>query len=124
MIAPYVSEEIAWAVQHHQALRYFADESVGFKYPDSYNQFFGSDYKPPEYLCKAHEQARNHRWYMSSRLITVYDIYSFQDGWDVDPDQFTDIIGRHFKEPEEGLGFDNSPAAHMWRSMIWPHNFL
>jgi hypothetical protein len=124
MIAPYVSEEITWAVQQHQALRYFADESVGFKYPDSYNQFFGADYKPPEYLCKAHEQARNHRWYMSSRLITVYDIYSFQEGWDVDPDQFTDIIGRHFKEPEEGLGFDNSPAAHMWRSMIWPHNFL
>jgi hypothetical protein len=30
MIAPYVSEEIAWAVQYHQALRYFADESVGF----------------------------------------------------------------------------------------------
>ena len=124
MIAPYVSEEIAWAVQYHQALRYFADESVGFKYPDAYNQFFGPDYKPPEYLCKAHEEARNHRWYMTSRLITIYDIYSFQDNWDVDPDQFTDIIGRHFKEPEEGMGFDNSPAAHMWRSMIWPHNFL
>jgi hypothetical protein len=124
MIAPYVSEEIAWAVQQHQALRYFADESVGFKYPDAYNQFFGADYKPPEYLCKAHEDARNHRWYMTSRLITIYDIYSFQEGWDLDPDQFTDIIGRHFKEPEEGLGFDNSPAAHMWRSMIWPHNFL
>ena len=124
MIAPYVSEEISWAVKYHQALRYFADESVGFKYPDAYNQFFGADYKPPDYLCKAHDEARNHRWYMTSRLITVYDIYSFQDGWDVDPDQFTDIIGRHFKEPEEGLGFDNSPAAHMWRSMIWPHNFL
>ena len=124
MIAPYVSEEIAWAVKYHQALRYFADESVGFKYPDAYDQFFGADYKPPEYLCKAHDEARNHRWYMTSRLITLYDIYSFQDGWDVDPDQFTDLIGRHFKEPEEGLGFDNSPAAHMWRSMIWPHNFL
>ena len=44
MIAPYVSEEVAWAVQYHQALRYFADESVGFKYPDAYNQFFGPDY--------------------------------------------------------------------------------
>lgn len=124
MIAPYVSEEIAWAVKYHQALRYFADEAAGFKYPDAYNQFFGPDYKPPDYLCKAHDEARNHRWYMTSRLITIYDIYSFQDGWDVDPDQFTDIIGRHFKEPEEGLGFDNSPVAHMWRSMIWPHNFL
>jgi HD domain len=124
MIAPYVSEEIAWAVQYHQALRYFADESVGFKYPDAYNQFFGADYKPPEYICKAHDEARKHRWYMTSRLITIYDIYSFKDGFEVDPDVFTDIIGRHFREPTEGLGFDNSPVAHMWRTMIWPNNFL
>lgn len=124
MIAPYVSEEVAWAVQNHQALRYFADEAAGFKYPDAYNQFFGSDFKPPEYLCKAHEEARKHRWYMTSRLITIYDIYSFEEGAEVDPDIFTDIIGRHFKEPREGLGFDGSPVAHMWRTMIWPNNFL
>jgi hypothetical protein len=124
MIAPYVSEEVAWAVQYHQALRYFADESAGFKYPDAYNKFFGADYQPPEYIRKAHDEARNHRWYMTSRLITIYDIYAFQDDWDIDPDIFTDIIGRHFKEPAEGLGFDNSPVAHMWRSMIWPNNFL
>jgi hypothetical protein len=43
---------------------------------------------------------------------------------EVDPDIFTDIIGRNFKEPEEGLGFDGSPVAHMWRTMIWPNNFL
>ena len=124
MIAPYVSEEVAWAVQQHQALRYFADEAAGFKYPDAYNSFFGPDYQPPEYLQHAHREARKHRWYMTSRLVTIYDIYSFQDGWDVDPEQFTDIIGRNFREPEEGLGFDNSPVAHMWRTMIWPHNFL
>jgi hypothetical protein len=124
MIAPYVSEEVAWAVQYHQALRYFADESVGFKYPDAYNQFFGPDYEPPEYIQKAHRDARNHRWYMTSRLITIYDIYAFQDGVDIDPAIFTDIIGRHFREPEEGLGFDNSAVAHMWRTMIWPNNFL
>ncbi len=124
LIGPYVSEEIAWAVQHHQALRYFADEAAGFKYPDAYNEFFGPDYQPPEYLSRAHDEARNHRWYMTSRLITIYDIYSFHDGWDVNPEEFTDIIGRHFREPADGLGFDNSPVAHMWRSMIWPHNFL
>jgi hypothetical protein len=124
LVAPYVSEEVAWAVQYHQALRYFADESVGFKYPDSYNKFFGPDYRPPEYICQAHEHARNHRWYMTSRLITIYDVYAFQDDWHVDPEQFTDLIGRHFKEPKEGLGFDGSPAAHMWRTMIWPNNFL
>jgi hypothetical protein len=124
MIAPYVTEEVAWAVQQHQALRYFADESVGFKYPDAYNQFFGSDFSPPEYLHQAHREARNHRWYMTSRLITIYDVYAFQDGVEVDPEIFTDIIGRNFREPAEGLGFDNSPAAHMWRTMIWPNNFL
>ena len=124
LVAPYVSEEVAWAVQHHQALRYFADESVGFNYPDAYNQFFGPDYEPPEYICQAHDHARNHRWYMTSRLITIYDIYAFQDNWNVDPEQFTDLIGRHFRQPREGLGFDGSPVAHMWRTMIWPNNFL
>jgi hypothetical protein len=124
MIAPYVTEEVAWAVQNHQALRYFADEAAGFSYPDAYNQFFGPGFKPAEYLCKAHEAARNHRWYMTSRLITIYDVYSFQDGVDIDPEIFTDIIGRNFREPAEGLGFDGSPVAHMWRTMIWPNNFL
>src|SRR5882672_585983 len=109
LVAPYVSEEVAWAVQHHQALRYFADESVGFNYPDAYHQFFGPDYEPPEYICQAHDHARNHRWYMTSRLITIYDIYAFQDNWNVDPEQFTDLIGRHFRQPREGLGFDGSP---------------
>jgi HD domain len=124
MIAPYVTEEVAWAVQYHQALRYFADEAAGFRYPDAYNQFFGPDFQPAEYLCKAHEEARRHRWYMTSRLITIYDIYSFEEGVDIDPEMFTDIIGRNFREPEEGLGFDGSPVAHMWRTMIWPNNFL
>jgi hypothetical protein len=124
MVAPYVSEEIAWAIKYHQALRYFADESVGFKYPDAYNQFFGPDYEPPEYLQQANREARAHKWYMTSRLITIYDIYAFDDGRQVDPAIFTDLIGRHWKQPKDGLGFDNSPVAHMWRTMIWPNNFL
>lgn len=124
LVAPYVSEEVAWAVRYHQALRYFADESVGFDYPDSYNGFFGPDYDPPEYIRQAHEYARGHRWYMTSRLITMHDVYAFQDDWHVDPEEFTDLIGRHFKQPRAGLGFDGSPVAHMWRTMIWPNNFL
>jgi hypothetical protein len=24
----------------------------------------------------------------------------------------------------EGLGLDSSAAAHMWRTLIWPNNFL
>jgi hypothetical protein len=124
LIAPYVSEEIRWAVEHHQALRYFADESVGYNYPTEYIEYFGADYRPPEYIQKANEEARNHRWYMTSRLVTLNDKYAFAEGVSIDPTIFTDIIGRHFKEPREGLGFDGSRSAHMWRSMIWPNNFL
>ena len=125
MIAPYVDEEVAWAVQYHQALRYFADESVGYAYPESYARFFGADYVPPDYILRDAESARAHRWYMSARLVTMNDVYFFEDTADkVDPEIFTDLIGRHFREPEEGLGFDGSPTAHMWRTMIWPNNFL
>jgi hypothetical protein len=124
MIAPYVSEEVAWAVQNHQALRYFADESVGYQYPESYLRFFGAEYSPPQYIRAAAEAARQHRWYMSARLITLYDIYFFDSEESIDPEIFQDLIARHFREPKEGLGFDGSPVAHMWRSAIWPNNAL
>src|ERR1700679_3691410 len=45
MIAPYVDEEIVFAVQYHQALRYFADDEVGYAYPVNYDRFFGADFK-------------------------------------------------------------------------------
>ena len=124
IIAPYVSGDIAWVVNFHQALSYFADESIGFDYPDAYVHFFGENYELPDYIRHAHDEARNHRWYMTSRLITIYDVYAFKEGLDVDPEEFTDIIGRRFKEPREELGFDGSDSAHMWRTMIWPNNFL
>lgn len=124
MVAPYVSEEIAWAVKYHQALRYFEDASVGYAYPESYYRFFGRDYTPPDYIRRDAEEARAHRWYMTSRLVTLYDIYHFDNADEIDPEFLTDIVGRHFKQPVEGLGFDGSPTAHMWRTMIWPNNFL
>ena len=124
LVAPYVDEEIAWAIKHHQALRYFADPEVGYEYPQAYVRFWGKDYVVPDYLKRDHDSARAHRWYGTSRAITLNDLYSFEDGVVIDPDEFEDLIGRHFKEPQEGLGFDNSPTAHMWRTMIWPNNFL
>jgi hypothetical protein len=124
MIAPYVDEEVAWAVEKHEALRYFPDESVGYSYPEAYIAYFGRDYDPPEYIHREHEAARKHRWYMTSRLITINDIYSFDPAARVDFAEFEDIVGRNFRQPKEGLGFDGSPVAHMWRTMIWPNNFL
>ena len=124
LIAPYVDEEVAWAVEKHQALRFFPDESVGYSYPDAYVKFFGPDYKVPDYLRKSYESARNHRWYMTSRIITINDVYSFEEGVAIDCSEFEEVVARNFRQPKEGLGFDNSPVAHMWRTMIWPRNFL
>jgi hypothetical protein len=124
LIEPYVSEEISWAVRYHQALRFFPDEAVGYGYPEAYREYFGPEYQPSAYVQQAYEAARNHRWYMTARLITLNDAYAFDPDVRVDPEEFTDVIGRHFKQPAEGLGFDNSPVAHMWRTMIWPNNLL
>jgi hypothetical protein len=61
---------------------------------------------------------------MEARLITVNDLYAFDPKAEVSLEPFLDIIGRHFKQPKEGLGFDGSPVAHMWRTMIFPNNPL
>ena len=61
---------------------------------------------------------------MTARQITINDVYSFDPNVKVEIEDFEDIIGRHFKQPEQGLGYDNSPSAHMWRTMIFPNNFL
>ena len=39
LIEPYVDAEVSWAVRHHQALRYFPDESVGYSYPEAYIRY-------------------------------------------------------------------------------------
>jgi hypothetical protein len=124
MIEPYVDEEVSWAVRAHQCLRFFPDEAAGYKYPDQYIKLFGPDYKPEPYIVEEYERARKHKWYMTARLITVNDIYSFDPNAKVNFDDFTDIIGRNFRQPKEGLGFDSSPSSHMWRTLNWPTRFL
>jgi hypothetical protein len=124
LVEPYVDEEVSWAIRHHQALRFYADESVGYKYPEMYVRLFGPDYTPEPYIEHAYRQARAHKWYMSARLICVNDLYSFDPTVQVQLEEFTDIVGRNFRQPKEGLGFDGSPVAHMWRTMIYPTKYL
>ena len=124
LLEPYVDEEVSWAIRYHQALRFFADESVGYRYPDMYVKLFGQDYKPEPYIERAYREAREHKWYMTSRLICVNDLYSFDPTVQVRLEEFTDIVGRNFKQPKEGLGFDSSPTAHMWRTIIAPTKYL
>src|SRR5665213_1272642 len=124
MVEPYVDEEVTWAIRAHQALRFFADEAAGYPYPDQYRRYFGEDYLPDAYIQADYERARKHKWYMSARMICVHDIYSFDPDIVVTMDQFEDIIGRHFKQPKEGLGNDNTPSSHMWRTLIRRCNAL
>jgi len=120
IIEPYVSEKVTFAVRHHQTLRFYPDEKYGYEYPEMYLNMFGEDYKPDEYLEKNYQFVKNHKWYELPRLVTVNDLYSFDPNAKVSIEPFIDIIGRHFKQPKEGLGYDNSPVAHMWRTIMFP----
>lgn len=124
LVEPYVDEEVSWAIRAHQALRFYPDESVGYAYPELYVKYFGADYKPDAYIEREYQQARKHKWYMTARLITVHDIYSFDPNAKVELESFTDIIGRNFRQPKEGLGLDDSPSAHMWRTLMRPTRYL
>ena len=124
LVEPYVDEEVTWAIRAHQVLRFYPDDSVGYEYPQSYITTFGADYPPDPYVEEDYKRMRDHKWYMSGRMITVHDIYSFDPDVHVELEEFTDVIGRNFKQPKEGLGFDNSPVAHMWRAMIRPAKYL
>jgi HD domain len=120
IVEPYVSERIAFAIKYHQALRFYPDPSVNYEYPVSYYTTFGVDYEPLPHVKAAYEYARNHKWYMDARMVTTNDLYSFDPNVQVEIDEFTDIIGRNFKQPKEGLGNDNTPVTHMWRTMAIP----
>lgn len=120
LVEPYVSDKVAFAIRYHQALRYYPDPAAGYEYPDFYRQMFGVDYAPPPYIEATYRMVRNHKWYMEARLVTVNDLYAFDPNVAVTIDPFIDIIGRHFKQPKEGLGNDGSPVAHMWRTIARP----
>ncbi len=124
LIEPYVDEEVCWAIRMHQCLRFFADESVGYAYPENYIRMFGEDYQPEPYIVAEYERAKNHKWYMSARMICVNDLYSFDPDRLVKWEEFEDILGRHFKQPPEGLGNDNTSSSHMWRTLRRPCNAL
>lgn len=120
LIEPYVDERISWGIRYHAPLRFYPDDTVGYEYPEMYNRIFGEDYVPEPYIARAAKEAQEHPWYMEARLITLNDTYAFDEDKVVSLDPFVDIIGRQFKQPKEGLGFDNSPSSHMWRTIMNP----
>ena len=117
---PYVSDRVAFAIRYHQALRFYADTKAGYEYPALYKRLFGEDYVPEPHVKAAYEYARKHKWYDAPREVTVSDLYAFDPKAVVTIDPFRELIGRHFRQPKEGLGFDSSPVAHMWRTIANP----
>jgi hypothetical protein len=120
LVEPYVTERVSSAIRYHQALRFFPDPDLGYEYPASYRKIFGEDYQPEPYLVATYEKVRACKWYLDARIVTLNDDYSFDPQAPISLEPFVDIVGRHFRTPPEGLGFDSSPVAHMWRSIIWP----
>ena len=88
-----------------------------------YIRLFGADFRPDPYRGRVQAHP-GPQVVHAGRLITVNDIYSFDPNAACQHRGLHDIIGRNFRQPEEGLGFDNSPVAHMWRAMIWPAKYL
>jgi hypothetical protein len=117
---PYVSERVTFAIRYHQALRFYADPAAGYEYPELYYKLYGVDYEPPPHVAAAYETARRHKWYGDARLVTTNDLYAFDQATVVTLDPFVDLIARRFKQPPEGLGNDNTPVAHMWRTLATP----
>ncbi|MBT6032647.1 MAG: HD domain-containing protein, partial [Kordiimonadaceae bacterium] len=97
LVAPYVDEEVSWAIKYHQSLRFIPDEEVGYPYPEAYIRYFGEDFKPEPYIFKHAEYARNHKWYMTARQICINDVYSFDPNVVVKLEDFHDIIARNWK---------------------------
>ena len=124
LVAPYVDEEVAWAIKHHQALRFKPAPELGYEYPALYMMAFGEKYQPPQYILDEWVYCESHPWYMSAMQVVLNDLYAFDPSRKVELEQFQGIVERNFRHPEEGLGFDGSSVAHMWRTMIWPNNFL
>ncbi|MDT8397510.1 MAG: hypothetical protein RQ899_02720 [Pseudomonadales bacterium] len=120
LFEPYVPAVTAFAIRYHQSLRFYTDTEAGYEYPDLYHRLFGEDYVPPPHIEAAYQYARKHKWYGASREVTVSDLYAFDPDAVVAMDPFRDIVGRHFKQPKEGLGNDNSAVAHMWRTLANP----
>src|SRR5260370_2580512 len=72
MVAPYVDEEVSWAIRAHQALRFYPDESDGYSYPESYIKNFSADYRPDPYIAEEHTPARDHKSDITARRIPAH----------------------------------------------------
>ncbi len=91
-----------------------------------YADLFGADCDPRDtYLQEAYQaRAKLHLVRVPRCAITVNGDYSFQEGSRTTSRSSTDLVGRRFKRPKEGLGFGGSSVARMRRMLIDPTRLL
>ena len=78
MIEPYVDEEVKTGpCVPTRRCASFPTESVGYQYPKAYTKWFGPDFQPEPYIVDEYKRALDHKYYMTARLITLHDLYSF-----------------------------------------------
>jgi len=70
----------------------------------------GPDFQPEPYIVDEYKRARNHRHYLTARLVTLHDLYH-STPMKGRADDFTDIIGRSYQATERRAGLDSSPSA-------------
>jgi hypothetical protein len=121
---PYVADRVAFSLRYHQSLRFFPAPEYGYEYPELYDELFGPDFVPEPYIQAEYAYVRNHRWYDHAMQIVANDDYSFDPDATPSIEPFVDIIGRQFRQPAEGLGWDNSPSSFMWRTIMNPNRPL
>jgi hypothetical protein len=74
---PYVPDNTAFAIRHHQTLRFYEDKADGYEYPDLYRNMFGVDYVPPLHIEVNYKRLLKDKRYILPRQVTVNDLYTF-----------------------------------------------
>ena len=78
MIAPYVDEEVSWAVRMHQCMRFFADEAAGYPYPEMYNEMFGSFFPRAIFAIQGCSlQSTEFPTYLAAHALNVFGPFLF-----------------------------------------------
>jgi hypothetical protein len=117
-VRAHIPEKSAFAIRHHQTLRFYADDDAG-TVPGSCT---GSSATTISRQHRGHLQdAQNHKWH-EPRLVTVNDrrVRSERQGIDR-------AVPGHHRPPLSNRrysSYDNSPSAHMWWTLPGPDNHL
>ena len=121
LFEPYIPEKSAFAIRYHQTLRFYRGRRCRLRVSGSVL---------PDLRPRLHAAAVHRADLQDAQEPQVVHGAAAGDGerslrvrserQGVVSNRSSDIIGRHFKQPKEGLGFDNSPSAHMWRTLARP----